>query len=370
MTNAHDKDKIKKEYKILGLKYHPDKIRNINMSDEERKGLENKFKCVDEIWKLYSKTNIDGFEIGDDFKIDIDIGVILNKLEFDGMDLTGADKGKIAAIKRELNNYIEKLSDKEKTNFPQKAITILNNSFIEKKDITRYQGSTRGEYKAIDANDNVQIKTYLLFVIGKVEDMYVKHFESYPLNDKINCEDDKDIKNFYENIENSIKYLGEESNKYTFTQVVEDEIAFGIKTKGEETNTEATEANNKTEATEANNKTEATEANNKTGGTKTWKDYLDPAQKTKIESGKDSVKNVSNEKILEGIDFSHIQGKIGCSGEIMNYTVDTIANHAEQLSPEHVEKIAYGHHVVYHVDNHNAAEIEDAYLCIDLGICQ
>lgn len=56
LTNSASEEEIKKSYKKLAMKYHPD--RSVNLSDIEKKKNEEKFKEINDAYQhLLNKTN-------------------------------------------------------------------------------------------------------------------------------------------------------------------------------------------------------------------------------------------------------------------------------------------------------------------------
>ena len=78
--------------------------------------------------------------------------------------------------------------------------------------------------------------------------------------------------------------------------------------------------------------------------------------------------NEVNNKILAAIDYDKLKQKY--NSDIIEKAVNTICSHAEQLSPEHVEKIVMSHKIYSESQSHTQDELYYADLCVELGDCE
>lgn len=56
--------------------------------------------------------------------------------------------------------------------------------------------------------------------------------------------------------------------------------------------------------------------------------------------------------------------------DIIEKAVNTMCSHAESLLHGDIEKLVKSHSVIQNQQDHRSAEIDDAGLCIDFGMCE
>jgi len=155
LTIEATKDEIKKRYKKLAIKFHPDKyLQSDKISDEEKKLLQTKFNLVntaydilseDDVRAAYDKARKDYLEGGQFMDLKSQFNDTLSTMEFDYGDKDKA-KSTFDGENEKLNTTNEKLAEEIR----EKTKQNLTKTFeVEKNDELLLQSgkpTSKGEY--------------------------------------------------------------------------------------------------------------------------------------------------------------------------------------------------------------------------------